>query len=131
MVGVLIRAVTYATLFIGVVLVYLPAQTLSWAGVTRPERLGLPQVAGFIATACGAALTVWCILSFAIIGRGTPMPLDPPRRLVVRGPTGTCGIRCIWVPALPSEVPRCTTRRPRFSPTSVSSSCSCTCLWCV
>ena len=33
------RAVTYATLFIGVVLVYLPAQTLSWAGVTRPERL--------------------------------------------------------------------------------------------
>jgi protein-S-isoprenylcysteine O-methyltransferase Ste14 len=29
---------------------------------------------------------VWCILSFAIVGRGTPMPLDPPRRLVVRGP---------------------------------------------
>ena len=86
MVGVLIRAVTYATLFIGVVLVYLPAQTLSWAGVTRPERLGLPQVVGFIATACGAGPTVWCILSFAIIGRGTPMPLDPPRRLVVRGP---------------------------------------------
>jgi hypothetical protein len=56
--GVLIRAVTYATLFIGVVLVYLPAQTLSWAGVTRPERQGLPQVAGFIATACGAALTI-------------------------------------------------------------------------
>ena len=86
MVGVLIRAVTYASLFIGVVLVYLPAQTLSLAGVIRPERLGLPQAAGFIATACGAALAVWCILSFAIIGRGTPMPLDPPRRLVVQGP---------------------------------------------
>ena len=35
MVGVLIRAVTYATLFIGLVIVYLPAQTLSWTGVTR------------------------------------------------------------------------------------------------
>ena len=34
-VGVLIRAVTYATLFIGLVIVYLPAQTLSWRGVTR------------------------------------------------------------------------------------------------
>ena len=86
MVGVLIRAATYATLFIGVVLVYLPAQTLSWAGVARPERLGLTQVAGIIATASGAALAVWCILNFVIIGRGTPAPFDPPRRLVVRGP---------------------------------------------
>lgn len=68
------------------VLVYLPAQTLSWTGVPRPERLGLPQAAGLIATASGAALAVWCILNFAIIGRGTPAPFDPPRRLVVRGP---------------------------------------------
>ena len=29
---------------------------------------------------------MWCILSFAVIGRGTPAPFDPPRRLVVRGP---------------------------------------------
>ena len=86
MVGVVIRAMTYATLFVSAVLVYLPAQTLSWTGVRGPERLGLPQVAGIIATACGAALAVWCILNFAIIGRGTPAPFDPPRRLVVRGP---------------------------------------------
>ena len=77
---------TYATLFVSAVLVYLPAQTLSWTGVRGPERLGLPQVAGIIATACGTALALWCILNFAIIGRGTPAPFDPPRRLVVRGP---------------------------------------------
>lgn len=86
MLGVLIRAITYATLFIGVVLVYLPAEALSWAGVARPARLGLPQLAGIIATASGATLAVWCILSFAVIGRGTPAPFDPPRYLVVRGP---------------------------------------------
>ena len=86
MLGVLIRAITYATLFIGVVLVYLPAAALSWAGVARPARLGLPQLAGIIATASGASLALWCILSFAVIGRGTPAPFDPPRRLVVRGP---------------------------------------------
>jgi protein-S-isoprenylcysteine O-methyltransferase Ste14 len=34
----------------------------------------------------GAALAVWCILSFAFLGRGTPAPFDPPRRLVLRGP---------------------------------------------
>lgn len=86
MLGVLVRAITYATLFIGVVLVYLPAEALSWAGVARPARLGLPQLAGIIATASGATLAVWCILSFAVIGRGTPAPFDPPRHLVVRGP---------------------------------------------
>jgi protein-S-isoprenylcysteine O-methyltransferase Ste14 len=86
MVGVLIRAISYATLFIGLVLVYLPARTLSWAGVSAPERLGLPQVAGIIATTGGGAIALWCILAFAIIGRGTPAPFDPPRRLVVRGP---------------------------------------------
>jgi protein-S-isoprenylcysteine O-methyltransferase Ste14 len=86
MVGVLIRAMTYATLFIGVVLVYLPARALSWAGVARPARLGLPQLLGYGVGVSGAVLAVWCILSFALIGRGTPAPFDPPRRLVVRGP---------------------------------------------
>ena len=86
MVSVLIRAITYATLFIAVVLVYLPGAAMSWAGVARPARLGLFQLAGIVATASGAALAVWCILSLALIGRGTPAPFDPPRSLVVRGP---------------------------------------------
>lgn len=86
MIAILIRALTYATLFIGVLLIYLPAQALSWAGVTRPARLGLPQLLGGLVTVGGGALAVWCILSFAVIGRGTPAPFDPPRRLVVRGP---------------------------------------------
>jgi protein-S-isoprenylcysteine O-methyltransferase Ste14 len=86
MLSVLIRATTYATLFIGVVLVYLPGEALSRAGVARPARLGLPQLAGIIATASGAAVALWCILTFAVIGRGTPAPFDPPRNLVVRGP---------------------------------------------
>jgi protein-S-isoprenylcysteine O-methyltransferase Ste14 len=29
---------------------------------------------------------VWCIVTFAWIGKGTPAPFDPPHRLVVRGP---------------------------------------------
>lgn len=82
----LIRAVTYASLFIGLVLVYLPARVLSAGGVTRPARLGAPQVAGMIVGAAGAALAIWCVLAFALLGRGTPAPFDPPQRLVVRGP---------------------------------------------
>ena len=36
--------------------------------------------------AAGAALALWCIGTFALVGKGTPAPFDPPRRLVVRGP---------------------------------------------
>jgi protein-S-isoprenylcysteine O-methyltransferase Ste14 len=86
MVGILMRAVTYSALFIGFLLVYLPARALSWAGLGRPDQLGLPQIAGAVATLAGASIAVWCILSFVVIGRGTPAPFDPPRRLVVRGP---------------------------------------------
>jgi protein-S-isoprenylcysteine O-methyltransferase Ste14 len=59
---------------------------VSWAGVARPQRLGVPQLVGIVVTVAGAMLALWCVLSFAIFGRGTPAPFDPPRRLVVRGP---------------------------------------------
>lgn len=83
---VLFRAVTYATLFTGLVLVLLPARVLTLAGVTPPERLGAVEVAGIAVALAGGALAVWCVVSFAIFGKGTPAPFDPPRRLVVRGP---------------------------------------------
>lgn len=34
----------------------------------------------------GGALALWCILTFAMVGKGTPAPFDPPRQLVVAGP---------------------------------------------
>jgi len=83
---VLIRAITYASLFIGFLLVFVPARLLSWTGVTRPAVSGVEQVTGMALVATGAALDLWCILTFALRGKGTPAPFDPPRRLVVRGP---------------------------------------------
>lgn len=84
--AILIRAITYSTLFIGLVLVFLPAQVLSAVGVAPPARFGALQLAGMIVGAAGAAIAIWCILTFVFVGRGTPAPFDPPRRLVMRGP---------------------------------------------
>ncbi|MBM4388860.1 MAG: isoprenylcysteine carboxylmethyltransferase family protein, partial [Deltaproteobacteria bacterium] len=36
--------------------------------------------------AAGAAVYICCIWDFASFGRGTPMPIDAPERLVIRGP---------------------------------------------
>ena len=47
---------------------------------------GVWQVAGMLLGACGAAFALTCVLTFARVGKGTPAPFDPPRRLVDRGP---------------------------------------------
>ena len=83
---VLVRAATYATLFIGFFLVALPSRVLSGAGVTRPAIAGLQQLTGLAIAAIGAALALACIATFVFVGKGTPAPFDPPRRLVVSGP---------------------------------------------
>ena len=83
---VLARAVTYSALFIGLLLIFLPARILSSTGIIQPAAMGAWQVAGMFLGASGAALAIACILTFVFVGRGTPAPFDPPRRLVVRGP---------------------------------------------
>jgi protein-S-isoprenylcysteine O-methyltransferase Ste14 len=88
MMFVLVRTLTYSALFIGLLLVYLPARLLSWSGIVRPATIAAPQVAGMVVGAAGAAVALWCIFTFAFVGRGTPAPFDPPRRLVIHGPYG-------------------------------------------
>ena len=83
---VLARTVTYASLFIGLLLVFLPSRLLSWSGVARPAVLGAAQAAGMLVAAVGAVVALWCVFAFALIGKGTPAPFDPPRRLVIAGP---------------------------------------------
>jgi len=83
---VIVRAIIYATIFVSLVLVLLPAQLLSAAGLSRPETTGVAQVIGLVVLILGMTLALWCVAVFAILGKGTPAPFDPPRKLVVRGP---------------------------------------------
>ncbi len=65
---------------------FLPARVLLWSGIVAPVSIGAAQVAGIVIAASGAVLALSCIVTFIVIGRGTPAPFDPPRRLVVVGP---------------------------------------------
>jgi len=84
--SILIRAITYATLFIGFLLIYVPSRLLSWSGIIRPAIIEAPQVIGIIIGTLGALIALWCIFTFSFVGKGTPAPFDPPQRLVMRGP---------------------------------------------
>jgi hypothetical protein len=130
MLGVLIRAVAYASLFIGVVLVYLPAQTLSRAGIARPRDLGPAQAVGGVAVFVGAALALWCIAAFAFVGRGTPLRSTRLGISLPEGRTGTFATPCISVRLLRSRVHRSSTKPWRLLPMPPVLCCSCTCSSC-
>jgi len=83
---VAVRALTYSTLFIGFLLVFLPRQFLAMTGIVQPATLGAAQIAGMVVGAVGAALALWCIGTFVAMGKGTPAPFDPPQKLVIAGP---------------------------------------------
>ncbi len=80
-----LRTLLFALTFVATVLVLVPRWILGAAGraqiVTGPARYGAVLLIG-----AGVSLMVWCWYEFVERGRGTPMPLDPPRRLVVVGP---------------------------------------------
>lgn len=82
----LARALTYVALIVALILLAMPAGSLSVPGLTRAGSIGALQVAGMVVGVAGVVLALWCVVIFGWVGKGTPVPLDPPRRLVVRGP---------------------------------------------
>ena len=76
-----LKNLLFTVLIPGTVSTYVP---LVWAG-NRPPASGVVAVLGGAVLALGAAVYAWCVWDFATFGRGTPLPIDAPRRLVVRG----------------------------------------------
>jgi protein-S-isoprenylcysteine O-methyltransferase Ste14 len=82
----LMRALAYATVFVGVLLVLVPSRVLSIAGVPSPHIFGAQQFFGLVVVLVSAGLVLSCILAFVFIGKGTQAEFDAPRHLVIRGP---------------------------------------------
>lgn len=55
--------------------------------MTRPAGLLFEWaiLPGLVVLVLGVAIYAWCVWDFATFGRGTPAPIDAPKRLVVRG----------------------------------------------
>jgi protein-S-isoprenylcysteine O-methyltransferase Ste14 len=83
---ILVRALVYASLFIGFGLVFLPSRILSRTGIMAPAEIGAAQIGAMVLTAAGMLLVLSSILAFVFVGKGTAAPFDPPRRLVTTGP---------------------------------------------
>ena len=77
----LLKNLLFTLLVPGTVAVFVP---LSIAGNRHPVS-GAGFAAGIALLALGGAIYAWCVWDFATFGRGTPAPIDEPKKLVVRG----------------------------------------------
>lgn len=80
----MLRSAIFTFVVPGSVTVAGPLGVLS-AWPTLSPSSALLRVIAVPLGAIGLAIYVWCVLDFALAGRGTPAPIDAPRRLVVRG----------------------------------------------
>jgi protein-S-isoprenylcysteine O-methyltransferase Ste14 len=81
--GLALRAALATLYFAAVFFVALPAWILTWAGMAPPG--GLPRALGGTAIALASAAVLWLVAVFVLRGRGTHVPLDPPRYLIAAG----------------------------------------------
>jgi protein-S-isoprenylcysteine O-methyltransferase Ste14 len=83
------RAVLYLLVVAGGWLFALPAIILRTEVEGNLEwRTAKLVVTGTVLFAAGCIVAAWAGFCLVQYGRGTPLPLDPPRRLVVTGPYG-------------------------------------------
>ena len=78
------RSLLWTILLPGVFAGYVPWRFFRF-GRTRFNLSNPAQLLGLLFVGAGAVLLAACIVEFARSGRGTLSPVDPPRRLVVRG----------------------------------------------
>jgi protein-S-isoprenylcysteine O-methyltransferase Ste14 len=79
-VWLLIKNLAFTILVPGTVAVFVPLTMLS-----HPPEVPTTAPLALLMLFVGGAIYAWCLWDFAITGRGTPAPIDPPKRLVVRG----------------------------------------------
>ena len=65
--------------------VWIPHRILAGNNWAFSFDIGGLRFLGWLPMIIGLAIVVWCVLSFAIFGKGTPSPLIPTQRLVARG----------------------------------------------
>ena len=75
------RTSIFAALFMGTVGIYLPR----YFGLLSGGLHGSWRFLGIFPLCLGAYVALRCAFAFAWTGLGTPLPLDPPCRLVING----------------------------------------------
>lgn len=77
----LLKNLIFTVVVPGSVAVWVP---LLLAGERLPAS-GWPMGLALVLFLTGGSIYAWCVWDFASFGRGTPAPIDAPKKLVIRG----------------------------------------------
>ena len=80
-----LKNLLFTVLVPGTVAVYIPLQIAGNPTQTMNSHWGVCQIVALLPLSIGAAIYGWCLWDFAHRGRGTPVPIDAPKHLVVNG----------------------------------------------
>ncbi len=75
----------FTVLVPGTVAVYVPLKIASADPSPLSPASTVTGLVALIPLVMGGSMYLWCLWDFATFGRGTPAPIDAPKRLVVRG----------------------------------------------
>jgi protein-S-isoprenylcysteine O-methyltransferase Ste14 len=78
-VALFLKNLAFTVLVPGTVAVYIPLRIAADRSYSSVWALAL------VTFVLGGAIYAWCVWDFATFGRGTPAPIDAPKRLVIRG----------------------------------------------
>src|SRR5262245_46419214 len=81
----LLKVMIFALVAPGTFAVLIPYLLLALYGDAHPVSSGSLSYLGVLFIAQGGVVYVRCLWYFAVTGRGTPAPIDPPKNLVVCG----------------------------------------------
>ena len=74
------------TVFVpGTVAVYIPYRIVKDQYNFFYIHWGILQILSLLFILCGVVIYFWCLWDFAMTGSGTPVPIDAPKRLVIKG----------------------------------------------
>ncbi len=81
-----VKNVLFTVLVPGTVAVYIPLRIAGGWSMVMNSAWGWRQAVGIALLLLGTATYLGCVWDFATVGRGTPAPIDAPKRLVAVGP---------------------------------------------
>ena len=81
----LAKNLLFTLLVPGTVGVYLPLLIARRSGDVLALIWNLRQVVALAPLSIGISIYLWCVWHFAVTGRGTPAPIDGPKRIVTLG----------------------------------------------
>lgn len=85
MLGILLKSLLFLLVAPGTVLVLVPCWLLRSEMLSIPLSLGAFRWFGLLPAILGLAILLWSFWAFALFGRGTPSPTDPPKVFVADG----------------------------------------------